>query len=516
MLDTQQQLDFYSALLSLDRNIILQARAGCGKTTSIIQAVIRYLAAYPNAEILIVAYNKEIADELSTKLKALGIDWRRATASTIHSAAFGLCKTRFGRGIKVEENKVRDIVRSLSYKNGAPFDPESPYTIYSKQIQSLVAVAKQAGIGCFPDTAIKDNSAWSTLMAHFDINGFQCDLDRDKVIDCSRNVYTLSLANTQVLDFDDMVLFPLYYNILCLYSKDHVFVDEAQDLSRVRQAVSKKFIRPITGRMSIIGDSAQSIYGFSGADCEAMSNMATDLDAITLPLSLTWRCPKSIVSLVKHIVPDFEAVESAIEGEILYTEKLDYATLSPTDAILCRNTSPLIEIAYDLISRGIPCKVEGRKIGEGLIALVNRWKISTTEELHTKLDELESRETQKALDSGDESKLGNILDKINSIRVIIETLNSQRKFLVSDVVSHIQSLFADGVRGVTTLMTYHRSKGREFDRVLLIDDAKLCPSRYAKQDWQKRQETFLWYVACTRTKRVLTFVDRPDKKDKKG
>ena len=44
------------------------------------------------------------------------------------------------------------------------------------------------------------------------------------------------------------------------------------------------------------------------------------------------------------------------------------------DAILCRNTKPLVKIAFNLIKRGIPCHVEGRDIGAGLIKLVDRFE----------------------------------------------------------------------------------------------------------------------------------------------
>ncbi len=70
----------------------------------------------------------------------------------------------------------------------------------------------------------------------------------------------------------------------------------------------------------------------------------------------------------------------------------------------------------------------------------------------------------------------------------------------------IDALFADGEKNVVTLASYHKSKGREWDNVYLLDHAGLCPSKAARQDWQKRQEANLAYVAYTRAKQTLTFV----------
>jgi superfamily I DNA/RNA helicase len=76
---------------------------------------------------------------------------------------------------------------------------------------------------------------------------------------------------------------------------------------------------------------------------------------------------------------------------------------------------------------------------------------------------------------------------------------------VADAVQFIDALFADGATGVLTLATYHRSKGREWDRVFLFEHYRRCPSKYARQDWQKLQEDNLAYVAFTRAKQELWF-----------
>jgi superfamily I DNA/RNA helicase len=137
----------------------------------------------------------------------------------------------------------------------------------------------------------------------------------EDIVEVCQQVYRQSLAQTDVIDFDDMILFPLIKNLRVKFGKDVIFLDEAQDLSRARQALARKFLKP-SGRLVIVGDDRQAIYGFSGADAAALDNLVQSMNATVLPLSITWRCPKAVVSLAQTIVPDIEAAPTAPEGVV--------------------------------------------------------------------------------------------------------------------------------------------------------------------------------------------------------
>jgi len=256
----------------------------------------------------------------------------------------------------------------------------------------------------------------------------------------------------------------------------------------------------------VVGDDRQAIYGFTGADAAALDNLISSLRATVLPLTVTWRCPKAVVRLAQSIVPDIMAAPEAPEGLVEYLTELP-ATILPTDAILCRNTAPLIEIAYLLIRAGTPCKVEGRAIGDGLKQLANRWKVKSIDALLNRLDAYQEREVQKAMAKDQEQKAEQVIDKCETIRVICRACISKGQTTVRDVVAFIDGLFSDDVKGVTTLATYHRSKGREWQRVMLVRHNELCPSRAAKQQWQLDQEQNLAYVAFTRAQHTLAFIN---------
>lgn len=186
--------------------------------------------------------------------------------------------------------------------------------------------------------------------------------------------------------------------------------------------------------------------------------------------------------------------------------------VTPADAALCRNTKPLIEEAYLFFRSGVACRVEGRDIGEGLIALATKWKrITTLGALQERIEEYKTAEVAKWIEKDVPGKAQAVEDKCETLNVIIDHLiNKEGKTEVRDLVEHIRSLFGDTPDGespkVFTLSTIHKAKGREWDRVYILH-RELMPSRYAKQAWQLEQERNLEYVAITRAKNELIYVD---------
>lgn len=496
---TTQQRTFLTALTDTVSHLALVARAGCGKTSTILLGVDALIAKFPRAEVLVCAFNKSIADEVGTKLKAAGhTNWKQVQASTLHSLGWGLLRFAYKLGNDaIDDKKVRKIIELQN---------EVEYAEFGSQIEALVRYGKQAGVGFFPDLPIDSVDVWAQMADHFDVNGFDDTSVMDTVIRCAQIIYRASLAKTDTVDFDDMILFPLVKNLRVKFGKDFIFLDEAQDLSRSRQALARKFLKYGTGRMIVVGDDRQAIYGFTGADAAALDNLVTSLRATVLPLTVTWRCPKAVVALAQTIVPDIMAAPEAPEGEVLRLTEMPKDFL-PTDAILCRNTAPLVQTAYALIRAGTPCKVEGRAIGDGLKQLARRWKVKSIDALLNRINDYQEREVQKAMAKDQEQKAEQVIDKCETIRVICQACIAKGQTTVMDVVAFIDGLFSDDVKGVTTLATYHRSKGREWPRVFLINHAGLCPSRAAKQQWQLEQEANLAYVAFTRAQHTLAFIN---------
>ena len=138
--------------------------------------------------------------------------------------------------------------------------------------------------------------------------------------------------------------------------------------------------------------------------------------------------------------------------------------------------------------------------------MVDRWKVANIDKFLVKLEDFREREVQKALAKGKENKVQEIEDRCMTLEVICQAVLEKGRHDLQGVRDFINDLFADDVKGVLTLCTYHRSKGREWPRVMLVQHGTRCPSPWAKQEWELRQEHNLMYVAYTRAQNELVFV----------
>ena len=89
-------------------------------------------------------------------------------------------------------------------------------------------------------------------------------------------------------NFDDLLYLAVKDGI-SLPKFDFIFVDEAQDTNAIQRALLRKIMKK-TSRVVVVGDPAQAIYGFRGADSESMNLIAEEFDCKRLPLSISCRC----------------------------------------------------------------------------------------------------------------------------------------------------------------------------------------------------------------------------------
>lgn len=192
-------------------------------------------------------------------------------------------------------------------------------------------------------------------------------------------------------------------------------------------------------------------------------------------------------------------------GSVLILPSYTPSTFSLSSAILCRNTFPLISFAYTLLTRQLPCRVLGREIGAGLLALIDKLNPSSIDALEEKLEIYRDREVSKALSKHDESAADAINDRVKCIEVFISQLKEDNRTLLA-LKSSITNLFSDeAAPNKITLSTIHKSKGLEYPTIFILD-RDLMPSKYAKSGWQLAQEQNLAYVAVTRAQLNLFYI----------
>lgn len=495
MTPSKQQAAFYDFIINGTGSCVLEAVAGAGKTTTLVEAL-----KLMNGDVFFGAYNKAIAQEIKERVPA-GIA-AKVDVSTFHAAGFRFFR-RVAKNVVVDANKVRNIFR----------DEFEGFKAFESATLSLVSLAKQAGIGIKGLRADAD-AEWTALVEHFSIEVPVVDGEErlDTLVKLARKTLEISVSlDMEVVDFDDMIYSPLRHNVR-VWAHDWVLVDEAQDTNATRRALALKMLKK-TGRLIAVGDPRQAIYGFTGADADSLDLIAQATNACRMPLTVTYRCPKAVVAYaqqwVSHIIPH----ETAPEGEVLHSEIDALAsTAVPGDAVLCRFNAPLVANVYAFIANGVPAKIEGRDIADGLKKLAMRWKIDSLATLELRLEQYLQRETAKLIAADKEGQVALVEDKVECLRVLINRVRSlERTATVANLLVEIDRIFgAEGAaHDVVTFSSIHKSKGREWHRVVWLTTG---PSPYARKDWELGQESNLCYVAATRAKRTLVLMPAPTKR----
>lgn len=482
-----QQQAFYDWIDNGQGSCTVIAVAGSGKTTTLIDGLPRM-----HGRVALLVYNKKIEIEIKGRVALLVQEG--LYVSTMHAAGFGAWR-RVATNARVDENKCRDIYRKLLM---ATASLESP-------VLKLVSLAKQSALGT--DGLRISDLALAGLIEHFDIDTMGAD---EMVIDFARVVLTRSVeSDTAVIDFDDMIYAPLVHKVR-MNQYDWVLIDEAQDTNAARRMLALRMLKP-GGRLVAVGDPRQAIYGFTGADADSLELIAKAVNARDLPLTVTYRCPKSVVKYAQQWVSHITAHDSAPDGSVIRHDSKRTPLSSvckPGDAILCRFNAPLIGQAYSFIAAGIPARVEGREIGAGLKALARRWRVASYATLSDRLDEYVARETKKYRAKEQEARAVAVEDRAECLRTLIariSRIDPRPSNPVQRLCDEIDSIFGDSIDGSYVLLSsIHKSKGREWDRVFWLQTGA---SPWARQPWEVAQEDNLCYVAATRAKRELVLVD---------
>ena len=436
---SEQQQDFFDWVSNDTGSCILTAVAGAGKTTTLIQSL-----SMMKGSKFFGAYNKKIAEEIA--IKAGDNNLANLTVSTLHAAGMRAWKKVANKFFKVDGDKCRTIFRDEVQR----INPQDLH--FEGPVLQLVSLAKQTGFGIDGQPALNFYPAYDNLIDHYSVEVFDeaTGTDyRDRIIEIAIHILELSnIVCSRLIDFDDMIYAPLYFNV-SFDKYDWVLIDEAQDTNATRRLMALRMMKP-TSRLVAVGDCHQAIYGFTGADSNALDLIAEATNAKLLPLTTTFRCPKSIVLYAQQWVNHIHAADTAPEGIVRHSEinKL-FEEAQVGDAILCRFNAPLIKNVYQLIAKGIPARVEGREIGAGLKQLVNRWKVKNIDTLLVKLTGYLEREVAKYTAKENMKAVEAVTDKVECLRVIIDRVIAKGVITQppqTAVIAEIDAIFVPATR----------------------------------------------------------------------
>jgi len=471
-------------------NLIVRARAGTGKTTVIIEGIKRA----PERSILICAFSKIIQEEL---LSRIGKDYSYIEAKTLHAVGYA-CVRRFRERIKVQFNDERavkltdavcgnrapDAIKRLVTKLHTKGREIAPHAIKLGDLTNI-----QITFDCEPD------EQWA-------LSGFDAEYVELKALEAME--LAANIQSGETIDGSDMIFLPVRNGWLT-GQFDLVVVDECQDMTTAQLEIAQGVLNK-NGRIALVGDDKQAIFGFRGADSGSLDRLKSELLAQELGLTTTYRCGKTIVRMAQNFVPDFSAGPDNPEGEILDLRSHELvAAAGPGNFILSRVNAPLVGIAMQLLRSGKRTRVAGRDIGKGLIALVRRLRATSVPDFLRKIESWENREIsrlQTLLDKAANGRKATIQSKMEAITdqadMLINLTEGAKN--VDEVMSRIESLFTDdglGAAGMITCSSVHRAKGLEADCVFILQDTL--------RD-HNQEELNISYVALTRAKNSLVLV----------
>jgi len=500
-LTTQQKNFLRDGVRDSSNNLALIARAGCGKTHSLIKAC----EVLPeNLKILALAFNKSIATELQERLPA------HAKAMTMNSLGHRAWQSYINTKITLNADKVGGILRKLCKDNPNLWS-------YWSDITTLISKARIHGLvpngseGEYKSLLEDTDENWNMLREEYGIEKSSVMTDYKLFRDVLKE--SISRALQGEIDFTDQIFMSALWDTSFEHF-DVILIDEHQDNSLMDHVFIQKLMQKGT-RLIVVGDDKQSLYLFRGAASDSIKRSIEKYNCTVFPLTVSFRCPRSVIRVAQQDVPDIEAREDAPEGVVKRLDHWSAETIEKNAAILCRNVAPLVRCTYRLIAAGKPAVMEGRDIGKGLITLVGTLikpaKNMSTADFLVILEDWKDNEIQIARVQGKPYKEESAMDKYDSI-IAVQSY-SRAKDVIS-LIAGIDTLFAASAEHKILLSTVHRAKGREFNTVYILDDWRI-PSKYAKdakkkalKGWeeQMQQEYNLRYVAVTRAKEKLFYI----------
>lgn len=471
---TPEQVAIVAAARDSDRNLLVSALAGAAKTSTLELIA----AALPGVEILALAFNKKMAVEMQERMPS------NVKAMTLNALGHRTWMDATGRRLKINASKTYDIANEL-IRTKLQTEQSILWETFAELLR-IIDFGKACGY--IPSSHFDQAKA---LMRDEDFFGHLEQKLSDVEIDFIREVtlQSLHLAMKGECDFNDQILMPtIFHGAFPRYPL--ILVDEAQDLSSLNHATLRKLVGK--RRLIAVGDPCQSIYGFRGAHEESMSLLRTEFDMQELPLTISFRCPQSIVKHVRWRAPQMRWPEWAKAGEVQTLSSWTSAVLQDDAVVICRNNAPLFAVAIKLLKTGRSCELHGRDVVASLTKIMRKFggHDLPQHEVLAKIDSWLANEMEKNKARAHDR----LKDRADCMRVFADEGTT-----LGDALAYAQHL--SQLRSPLKLMTGHGAKGLEFDHVYFLDQHLVGKTE---------QEPNLRYVIATRAKETLTYIRTED------
>ncbi|HDT7989887.1 ATP-dependent helicase [Enterococcus faecalis] len=286
----------------IDGSLLVTAGPGSGKTRVLTQRIARILE-LKKGKVLALTFSNKAAEEITDRVKKqLSVEnHERIKVETIHSFCLDLVLNRGNQigleaGLTVIEDRNDKLeILKRAYFNSKMMLPEDK--ILHKE---LSAIEEHKRNFLYPDN-IEYNSEFRDIF----------------------ETYNNLLKSNRMIDFDDI----LYYSYRILIESPsvaknytrlfkYILIDEAQDLNNTQYRIIKA-LTPNFKNLMMVGDSAQSIYGFNGSDSRIMTDMfIKDYQPKVFSLIENFRSTSKIIQAASKIQPESKSLSVyPLEGE---------------------------------------------------------------------------------------------------------------------------------------------------------------------------------------------------------
>lgn len=287
------------AVISLDGANMILAGAGSGKTRVLTYRIAHLLhKGVDSFNILSLTFTNKAAKEMRERIeKIIGLEARSLWMGTFHSV--------FSRILRTESEKI-----------GFPYNFTIYDTIDAKNLMKSIIKELNLDDKVYKPGLVYNriSAAKNNLISAQAYNEDAAIINEDKMMakpEIGRiyKIYQNRCFKAGAMDFDDLLfntynLFKKSPETLAKYQKlfKYILVDEYQD-TNYAQYVIVKLLAQKHQNICVVGDDAQSIYSFRGANIENILNFKKDYKSThTFKLEQNYRSTKNIVLAANAII----------------------------------------------------------------------------------------------------------------------------------------------------------------------------------------------------------------------
>lgn len=469
-------------LVGTENRLKIQAFAGAAKSTTLAMIAQKY-----NVPSLYLTFNKVMADE-AKKMFPQWVDCR-----TTHSLAFAT----IGKEISHKLNRptgayvnvcgtAREVARYFKIKaiTLAP-DVSIPAVAIGLAIKDTIDAFERSDdyemnrshVASINAQSQSGREAWELLKTNTDkLNEYY-----EFVLDCALHLWGLrSDPKSNILASHDTYLKLYQLSQPDLSKYQIIYLDEAQDTN---DCVVDILMQQTNSKIVVVGDSRQAIYGWRGA-----INAMKKLPYPEASLSMSFRFGQPVADIANVVTGEnmkgwHEKDSSVVDRTVFDTTK--------RHTVLYRTNFALVQDAVNLLASGITVGVEidVRDLVNILNSAISLKNGDTDKVKHEFFIMYEDWDTFAEDAENSRGEINRIYELVRTGKVyeVLRTLRDYKRPLMPKVI----------------MTTAHKSKGREWDNVLLAND---FPSVYDKDgnfiDLSPEEKNLL-YVAATRARKTL-------------